>query len=220
MTDAITVLNTNTTLTPPTLTDNPSDTYAFTSVSGIWTDISGGSGHEGENTNEIHWGTPAGSSKSGLKFTNSGAQSFNEAETFYLGMLTHMNWGTKAGTAANGATLQITLDFNRPDIANQTFTYDFDIEETTNQPRVSDCHSGYQISSTPCDDKVTFPTSYGSTSFTIGDKLYTLKIDGFVNAFNDLACFNIPPLKYRAFSLNPPYLSPAKVGLPSFQIDI
>ena len=169
------------TITPPALVDNPSDPYALTSVTGVWTSINGGSGHSGEDTNEIRWGTPAGSTKSGLKFTNSGAQSFNEGNAFYLGMLTHMNWGTQAGTAATGATLQITLDFNRPDIANQVFTYNFAIEETSNG-NLYYCPD-YQISDTPCDDKVTFPNSYGTQVFVIDDVQYTLVIDGFVSEY-------------------------------------
>ncbi len=168
-------------ITPPVLVDNPLDKYAMTSVTGIWTSISGGSGYSGINTNEIRWGTPAGSTKSGLKFTNSGAQSFNEGNTFYLGMLTHMNWGTQAGTAATGATLQITLDFNRPDIANQVLTYGFAIEETSNG-NIYYCPA-YQISGTPCDDKVTFPNSYGTQVFVIDDVQYTLVIDGFVSEY-------------------------------------
>lgn len=180
--NAITVKDSNPILTPPILTNDSSDTYALTSVAGIWTDISGGSGHTGEGTSEIRWGSPAGSQKSGLKFTNSGLQSFDEGETFYLGMLTHMNWGTLSGTAANGATLQITLDFNRPDIENTIFTYDFDIEETLNE--YGKCKA-YQESDTPCDDKITFPNSYGTQTFTIGDTVYTLVIDGFVDDFPD-----------------------------------
>lgn len=180
LTDAIKVVTSSPSLTPPTLTDNPSDPISLTSVSGIWTNIIGGSGHQGEGTNEIRWGTPAGNYKSGLKFTNSGNQSFNTGNTFYLGMLTHMNWPTNSGTAATGAKLQITLNFNRPDIADAVFLYDFSIEETPNSK--GNCPI-YQRTLTPCDDKVTFPNSYGTTVFTIGDIKYTLVIDGFVDAY-------------------------------------
>jgi len=178
--DAIRVVTPSPSLTPPTLTNNPSDPVALTSVSGIWTDIHGGSGYQGIGTNEIRWGTPAGSQKSGLRFTNSGNQSFDTGETFYLGMLTHMNWPTYSGTAANKATIQITLNFDRPDIPNVVLDYDFDIEETSNSIR--DCKI-YQRTLTPCDDRVTFPNSYGTQVFTIGDIQYTLVIDGFVDAY-------------------------------------
>lgn len=179
MTDAITVKNGNLTLTPPTLENDPLDTYALSSVTGTWISMTGGTNYQGLNTNEIRWGIPAESTKSGLKFTNSGAQSFNEGDAFYLGMLTHMNWKTSSG-AATSATLQIALDFARPDIPNPIFTYSFNIEETSN----SWYHCpAYQESGTPCDDKVTFPNSFGTQTFTIGDIQYTLVIDGFVNSF-------------------------------------
>jgi|GEM_PF-903215 len=179
MSNAIVVDNS---ITPPVLVDNPLDKYAMNSVTGVWTSITGGSGYSGINTNEIRWGSPSGAIKSGLKFTNSGTQSFNEGNTFYLGMLTHMNWGTYSGTAATGATLQITLDFARPDIANQILTYNFAIEETSNGYDLYYCPA-YQVSETPCDDKVTFPNSYGTQVFVIDDVQYTLVIDGFVSEY-------------------------------------
>ena len=178
--DAIRVVLPLPSLTPPTLTNDPSDPVALTSVTGVWTHIDGGSGHQGINTNEIRWGIPTGSQKSGLRFTNSGNQSFDTGETFYLGMLTHMNWPVQRGTAAKGATLQITLNFDRPDIDDVVLDYDFDIEETPNEE--GNCKV-YQRTLTPCDDKVTFPNKYGTKVFTIGDIQYTLVIDGFVDAY-------------------------------------
>ena len=178
--DAIRVVTSLPSPTPPPLTNNPSDPVALTSVSGIWTSIDGGSGHQGIDTSEIRWGTAAESQKSGLRFTNSGNQSFDTGETFYLGMLTHMNWPVQHGTAANGATLQITLNFDRPDIDDVVLDYDFDIEETPNS--AGQCKE-YQRTLTACDDKVTFPNSYATRSFRIGDIQYTLVIDGFVDAY-------------------------------------
>ncbi len=180
MTDAITVITPSPTLVPPVLTVDPSDPVAMTSVSGIWTEIDGGSGHQGIGTNEIRWGSPAGAQKSGLRFTNSGTQSFDTGENFYLGMLTHMNWPTYSGTAADGARLEITLNFDKPDIPNVVLDYDFEIDETLNS--AGSCPI-FQQSLTPCDDNVTFPNSYGNTVFTIGDIQYTLVIDGFVDSY-------------------------------------
>lgn len=178
--DVIRVATTPPSLTPPTLTSNPSDPVALTSVTGKWTLITGGSGHQGVNTNEIRWGTPTGSQKSGLRFTNSGNQSFKTGDTFYLGMLTHMNWPTQSGTAANGAKLQITLNFDRPNIPDVVLNYNFAIEET---PNTSGSCKVYQRTLTPCDDKVTFPNPYAEETFTIGDTLYTLVIKGFVDDY-------------------------------------
>lgn len=167
-------------ITLPVLPNDSSDDYALSSVGGIWIAINGGSGHTGLNTNEVRWGEPASSEKSGLRFDGTGVQTFDEGTSFLLGALTHMNWPVYGGTAANGATLQITLTFTKPGITpNPTFTYDFLINETSNS---FPCDP-WQISGTPCDDMITFPNSYGQQTFTIGDKLYTLKIDGFVNSF-------------------------------------
>jgi uncharacterized repeat protein (TIGR01451 family) len=163
----------------PTLPYNPSDDYALTSVSAIWTSVTGGSNVNGLNTQEVRWGNSTGYGQSGLRFDGSGIQSFNEGNNFYLGALTHFNWPIT--NAATGAKLKITLQFSKPSVSpNPDFTYDFVIDET---PNSSPCNSGWQQSSTPCDDKITFPNSYGTQTFTIGDKIYTLVIDGFVNAF-------------------------------------
>lgn len=166
-------------LTPPTLPNNPSDNYALASVTGIWTQTNGGSNIIGLNTNEVRWGDSAGYGQSGLRFDGSGEQSFDENQTFYLGMLTHLNWPIY--NAATGAKLKITLTFSKPGIApNPEFSYDFNIEETPNT--AGNCPS-FQKTLTPCDDKITFPNSYGTQTFTINDKIYTLKIDGFVDNF-------------------------------------
>lgn len=178
LTDGIIVSNSSA-LTPPTFTVNPSDDYALTSVTGVWTQTSGGSNITGLNTNEVRWGGSTGYGQSGLRFDGSGVQSFNQGNSFYLGMLTHLNWPIT--NAASGAKLKITLAFSKPGVSsNPEFTYDFNINETSNSS--GSCPS-WQQSTTPCDDKITFPNSYGSQVFTIGDIQYTLVIDGFVNAF-------------------------------------
>jgi hypothetical protein len=178
LTDGIIVSNTPSIVTP-VLPNNPSDDYALTSVSGVWTSVSGGSNVIGTNTNEVRWGNSTGSGQSGLRFDGSGVQTFNTGTNFYLGALTHFNWPIT--NAANGARLKITLQFSKPSISpDPDFSYDFVIDETTNN---WPCNSGWQQSGTACDDKISFPTSYGSKSFTIDDKLYTLRIVGFVNSY-------------------------------------
>jgi len=159
----------------PTVCNDPLDNYSLNSSSGIWTDVDGGSNVNGEDTNEIRWGTTQGE-QSGLRFDAVGVQTFNENTKFLLGTLTHMNWPIGGGSAANGATLQITLSFSEPAISpNPAFTFDFDIEETPND---GNCDYGGN-----CNDKITFPVSYGTQVFTIGDIKYTLVIDGFVDSY-------------------------------------
>lgn len=157
--------------------NNPSDSYSLSSSGGIWTSVNGGSNVNGQNTEEVKWGNSVGYGQSGLRFDSVGIQTFNENTKFLLGTLTHKNY--PINNAANGATLQIKLSFSEPAIGDKTFSYYFGIEET---PNSGNCPS-WQKSSTDCDDKITFPNSYGSEVITINDIQYTLVIDGFVNSY-------------------------------------
>ena len=161
---------------PVEVCNDPEDDYSLNSSVGIWTDVDGGSSVIGVDTKEVRWGT--GSPQSGLRFDAVGTQTFDENTKFLLGTLTHMNWPIT--DAADGATLEITLSFSEPEISpNPTFTYEFKIEET---PNVGSCPS-WQKSNTHCDDRITFPNSYGGTVITIDDIKYTLVIDGFVDSY-------------------------------------
>jgi uncharacterized repeat protein (TIGR01451 family) len=159
--------------------------YTLTSSSGVWTNVDGGSFVTGENSNEVRWGWPSGrGDKSGLRFDGSGAQAFNEGDTFLIGTLTHFNWPILSGGGADGATLKTTLSFGTPAVnPDPEFTFDFDVLETPNEDDLDDCDDNIQQSNTPCDDRITFPSSYGEEAYTIGDKLYTLKITGFVDSY-------------------------------------
>ncbi len=158
--------------------------YTLSSSSGVWTATSGGNYITGLNTNEVRWGDPVDVSKSGLRFDGESAQAFNEGETFLIGELTHLNWPIWSGGAVDGATLKVTLVFSSPAVSpNPEFTFDFDVLETTNEYDLDNCDDSIQQSNTPCDDRITFPSSYGEEAYTIGDKLYTLKISGFVDSY-------------------------------------
>jgi LPXTG-site transpeptidase (sortase) family protein len=155
--------------------------YELVSVEGIWTStVGGGYTVNGLNTNEVRWGGSTGWGQSGLNFTGSTGQTFNEGDKFLLGTLTHMNWPVRS-PFATAATLEVTLTFAHPTVdPNPEFTFKFDIEET---PNSGSCPSFHIEGHPKCDDQITFPASYGQEAFTIGDKLYTLKIEGFVDSF-------------------------------------
>ena len=160
-------------------------TYELSSSSGVWSSVVGGDDTvTGVGTQEIRWGeAPYGGQKSGLHFNGVGTQSFNEGEVFLLGTLTHMNWPVYPPTAT-GATLTITLQFNSPDISpNPQFNFSLTIDETTNEDHEYQCADWHTPGNPPCDDMITFPNTYGSESFQIGDKLYTLHIVGFVDEY-------------------------------------
>ncbi|HPQ80044.1 MAG TPA: choice-of-anchor K domain-containing protein, partial [Candidatus Dojkabacteria bacterium] len=167
--------------------------YTISSTSGIWTAIAGNPQHSsGIGTETVKWGTcydynswgrpynphPC-PEQSGLGFNGTAQQSFNPGEKFLIGDLTHYNWPIYH--AATGATLKVTLNFSTPALTpNPTFTYDFEIEETTNSGSCPDWH----IPGHPkCDDRISFPNSYGQEVFTIGDMKYTLVVDGFQKTY-------------------------------------
>lgn len=169
-------------ITPVAAADGP---YTISSTSGIWTKVEGTSNYSGVNTSEIRWGT--GNPRSGLKFTSAGTQTFDADQKFLIGDLTHMNWPVSGGTA-DSATLKVTLNFSQPPLSpNPTFSYKFNIKETSNgYYPYTNCPGyaiGEQLSTTPCDDVITFPNAYGQEVFTIGDMKYTLKIDGFQSQY-------------------------------------
>ena len=159
-------------------------TYELASSSGVWSSVvGGGSTVTGEGTSEIRWGNPTtGGQKSGLRFDGVSSQTFSEGETFTLGTLTHMNWPVYE-PAATGATLHITLNFNIPDITpNPQFSFNLEVDETPNTSDESQCNPWHTPGKPPCDDMIIFPNYFGEETFKIGDKLYTLKIEGFVNS--------------------------------------
>jgi len=169
-------------ITPVAAADGP---YTISSTSGIWTKVEGTSNYSGVNTSEIRWGT--GNPRSGLKFNKAGTQTFDADQKFLIGDLTHMNWPVSGGTA-DSATLKVTLNFSQPPLSpNPTFSYKFNIKETSNNYyNYWNCPGsaiGEQLSETPCDDVITFPSAYGQEVFTIGDMKYTLKIDGFQSQY-------------------------------------
>jgi len=147
---------------------------------GVWTAVETDAPEyvEGLNTNEVRWGNPADSGKSGLRFVGSGSQTVGIGEDFAVGTLTHINMPVYYG--ATGATLDITLHFTNPALPDQTFTFDFDIEETWNRPGYC---PDWQQSTTPCDDRVTFPDPIAKETFEIDGVFYTLQIAGFMDAY-------------------------------------
>ena len=148
---------------------------------GVWTAVETEAPQyvEGLGTNEVRWGWPADTEKCGLRFEGSSSQTVGIGEDFVVGTLTHINNVIYSGTTATGATLDITLHFTNPALPDQTFTFDFDIEETSNSPPCPD----WQRSDTPCDDKITFPSSYPEQTFEVPGCPcpFTLRIVGFID---------------------------------------
>lgn len=150
-----------------------SQALTLDSVSGTWIGASG-SDITGLGTNEIRWGIPVGSEKSGLRFEGSAppSQTIVIDEAFSLGEITHFNFATYGG--ADSAELEIALMFSDP-VLSEDFNFSFEIENTPNDPGPPES-----------DDIITFPKAYSSESFAIAGELYTLKLLGFGETTEEL----------------------------------
>ena len=145
-------------------------------ASASWASVSGGPDNIiGLNTEEVRWGTPADTQQAGLRFDAVGTPtSISTDAAFSLGILTHFNFPT-TGNPATGAALALDLTVTDGGIFNEIFNFDFAIDETPNAEPCPD----WQVSGTPCDDRITFPSAQSSEMFTIDGIDYTLLLLGF-----------------------------------------
>ena len=138
---------------------------------GIWTGVTGGSNVNGIGTKEVRWGIPnSDKGQSGLKFKGVGLTNFDVDETFQVGTLTHFN--NRIFEPASAVSFQINLDFANPDVY-EMFSFNFDIDETLN---IKPCLYPGGVA---CADKIDFPNSLPSESFSVMGKNYTLELLGF-----------------------------------------
>lgn len=148
----------------------------LSSVDGIWSNVVDGTnvnyltvGTE----NQVRWGISTRSGQSGLGFTGSAPPSYSfDTETeFEIGVLRHFNNPTY-GYATSAVDLTIALNFSDPLISTLPL-FTFGISET---PNSTPCP---YPSTTPCSDKIFFPSAFPTETFDIGGMLYTLELLGF-----------------------------------------
>jgi hypothetical protein len=168
-----------------TLVSLPAHAINLSSSTGVWTSVTGGSSVTGVGTNQVRWGNPATSSgKSGLGYVGSAPPSISLPfdTNFILGTLTHYNFPITG--AASGANLQISLTFtNAGQTITPTFSYGFNIDETTNASSLAACDTDKQISTVPCDDVIT-PIDPQPQIFTLNNRQYQITIPGFSENIN------------------------------------
>ncbi|MGD9675253.1 MAG: choice-of-anchor K domain-containing protein, partial [Candidatus Bipolaricaulia bacterium] len=140
-----------------------------------WCDIS----VTGIDTNAIYWGQSTGYGLSGFEFNGSTGASFNSGQLFVIGTFIHHNKPI-TGDVPTAMDLEVTLHFTNPAVSpDPVFEYSMTFTESPNTRYLWDCPS-WQVSSTPCDDRVVFPASTGNETFRVGDSLYEREIHGFV----------------------------------------
>lgn len=150
-----------------------------------WTDVVGGSNINknttggGNNTyTNVLWGVSTGSGQSGLGFNPTNPPPVNEPinTPFLLGTLAHYNNPIQGGTAASSAELDLLTTIQGAVPTNQTFRYNFLVDETPNTPP---CQFTTHPAGPPCADEITFQNLDTTSAFTIGGVSYTIALSGF-----------------------------------------
>jgi hypothetical protein len=171
-----------------------SHALTLSNVDGTWSNPVGGSGIVYNNgvavsygnhlQDQIRWGSPITSSKSGLGFTGIAPpnQTFDIGDAFEIGQLQHFNFPIVGGTAISGVQLGIALFFSDPIGLNDSFNFNFGVNETPNN-----------TGGTADDDIISFPLAFASEVFNIGGIDYTLQLLGFgSSAENLISSFRSP----------------------------
>jgi hypothetical protein len=155
----------------------------ISSVNGSWSNVTGGGptvdfidgvvvpfGNGREN--QVRWGTPVDTQKSGLGFTGAAppAITFGAGEAFEVGQLRFFNSPIAAGTGVDSANLTVNMAFSVPSGESGPFTFPLEIVETPNTG---------SLTSPANDDFVVFPSGFPSKTFTIGGTTFTLGLVGF-----------------------------------------
>lgn len=131
---------------------------------------------------EVRFGVPTGNTaKSGLRFDVSDVPIFTSTDTaFDLGTLTHFNWEVKSGTSITAVDLEFTLNVEGTTSDKTSFLFILGVEETANSGSCQ--YPGNSV----CPDKISFPDTLGSSTFTLNGQLLTLALLGFGDNPNDL----------------------------------
>ena len=156
------------------------DPLNLTIVEGSWSNTTGGDSSFYEDRldvsilygngseDQIRWGDPAVSDKSGLGFTGKVSLStlplpISLGTAFEIGQLRHFNNGVWSGTAADSTDLSLAMTISNGSIDSETFAFTFLIDETPN----------------PAADIITFSVPSALETITIGTEEYTLWLLGF-----------------------------------------
>ncbi|GAO37551.1 hypothetical protein SCT_2983 [Sulfuricella sp. T08] len=136
------------------------------------------------NMNGLSWGestTTGGGPQSGLYFqqTSNGLE-VTLGAVFALGTLSHSNQRIYTDTSITNANLQLRFSFNAGDTSVNTgpFDYNFSIFESLNSAGTCPL---WQVSATPCDDKISFRAVSNSQQFSLNGQLYSFNLLGFYN---------------------------------------
>jgi len=142
--------------------------------SGIFDNAAPATGiYDGLGTNDFFWGNQLSSNRNRVVFEGESISA--EADTpFKIGTLSYTNGSANFGTSAESFALILTLDLVSPVVGNRSFSFDFQVNATTNtaDPDAS-------------ADFLSLPSLTSSTTFSVGADLYALRLTGFENVVGD-----------------------------------
>jgi hypothetical protein len=158
------------------------DAITVNSTTPTWSTVVGGSNIGLNLTNgaftDVRWGTtspqtPANQSGLGFDPINPPAAVYSSGSSFLLGNLQHYNNPIGGGSAPSSVNLNLLTNIASAIPTNQTFSFEFLIDETPNSPPCA------YPSTTPCADKISFINLDTTSSFLLNSQLYTLELLGF-----------------------------------------
>ena len=164
----------------------------FKNVAGAWFDPVDGvnvniAANGGDGT--IRWGQSTGYGQSGYNFVGADFsasldQAIDSSGSVNIGEFQHVNFPISSGGSITGVGLRFTTDVwaDGSFLGTKTFEYNFSHNETTNNanPCANGQANGGGINANGCADRVTMNFNSNSQVFQIGDKQYTLNLDGFL----------------------------------------
>lgn len=163
----------------------------FKNVTGQWSNPVGASvSYSGNGTDnaKVRWGTSTGQGKSGYNFIGSDFsavldQDIDSSGAVNIGEFQHVNFPI-TGNSISNITLLFTTDVwvGSDFLGTKTFEYNFSHLETTNSsnPCANGGANGSGVNVNGCADRVTMNFNSNSEVFKIGNKAYTLNLDGFL----------------------------------------
>lgn len=157
-----------------------SATLTITNIEGIWKESV--PTVEGAGTSTILWGRPAGSGKSGYRFTPAADDVMAEPdEDFVLGRFTHLNFPVYD---ASLETVNLEVSFEVEGLATAlTSIFSFAHLETVNASALcpDGAANGVGVNASGCADRVTAVLNGArSETFSIGGVTYVLDVTGFL----------------------------------------
>lgn len=155
--------------------------FSIENITGTWNNVQGTSYFNGTGTDQVRWGSPATSAgQSGFDFEGSFiADNVFSGSSFVIGELTHLNFPVYSASSGVDFALSMEVDGTLTE-----FDYSFVIDETDNT--AGTC-SSFQISDTPCDDRILFSNSSSQTSFAKNGFNYSLELSGFSETADGLS---------------------------------